>query len=83
MTQDSLSAKHQAVARRMAERGYRVIIGYGKGGFWVRNPDMTKPPFVDHNRSFIPFRKAKVLFLQDRHAGVKPAIPGNSFARQA
>jgi hypothetical protein len=82
MTHDSLSAEHHAVARRMAERGYRVIIGYGKGGFWVRNPDMTKPPFVDHN-SFISFRKAKVLFLPDRPAGVVPAIPANSSARQA
>jgi hypothetical protein len=82
MTRDSLSAEHQAVARCLWARGYRVIIGYGKGGFWVRNPDITKPPFVDHN-SFISSRKAKVLFLQDRPAGVVPAIPGNSFARQA
>jgi hypothetical protein len=65
MTPDILSAAHHAVARRMAERGYRVIIGYDKGGFWVRNPDMTKPPFADHN-SFISFRKAKVLFLPER-----------------
>lgn len=61
MTPDSLSADHHAVARRMAERGYRVIIGYGKGGFWVRNPDMTRPPFVDHN-GFLAFREARKLF---------------------
>jgi hypothetical protein len=61
MTRDTLSAEHHAVARRMAERGYRVIIGYGKGGFWVRNPDMTKPAFAGQN-SFISFRKAKELF---------------------
>ena len=61
MTPDSLSADHHAVARRMAERGYRVVIGYGKGGFWVRNPDMTKPAFVDHN-GFLPFREARKLF---------------------
>lgn len=67
MTQDRLSAVHHAVARRMAERGFRVIIGYGKGGFWVRNPDMTKPPFVDHN-SFISFRKAMVLFTPGKEA---------------
>jgi hypothetical protein len=65
MTRDSLSAEHHAVARRMAERGYRVIIGYGKGGFWVRNPDMTKPAFADAN-SFISFRKARMLFLPER-----------------
>jgi hypothetical protein len=61
MTDDRLSAEHHAVARRMAERGYRLIIGYGKGGFWVRNPDMTKPTFADGN-SFVSFHKASVLF---------------------
>ncbi len=65
MTHDRLSAEHHAIARRMAAGGYRVIIGYGKGGFWVRNPDMTKPAFADHN-SFISFAKAKVLFKTDR-----------------
>ena len=80
MTHDILSAEHHAIARRMAERGYRVIIGYGKGGFWVRNPDLTMPPFVDH-RSFISFRKAKVLFLPDRPAGIVPAISPPSSAR--
>ena len=65
MTPDTLSAEHHAVARCMEERGFRVIIGYNKGGFWVRNPDMTKPPFADHN-SFISFRKAKVLFPPER-----------------
>jgi len=82
MTRDTLSAEHQAVARRMTERGYRIVIGYGKGGFWVRNPDTTKPPFVDHN-SFISFRKAKMLFLPDRPVGIVPAIPANSSTRQA
>ena len=65
MTQDRLSAEHHAVARRMSDRGFRVIVGYGKGGFWVRNPDMTKPAFTDHN-SFISFRKAMMLFTNDR-----------------
>ncbi len=82
MTHDTLSAEHHAVARRMAERGFRVIVGYGKGGFWVRNPDMTKPAFADQN-SFISFRKAKMLFLPDRPAGVVTAIPANLSARQA
>ena len=65
MTQDRLSAEHHAIARRMAARGFRVIIGYTKGGFWVRNPDMTRPPFVNEH-SFISFRKAKVLFTPER-----------------
>jgi hypothetical protein len=65
LTQDRISAEHHAVARRIAECGYRVIIGYGKGGFWVRNPDLTKPFFADEN-SFISFRKAKMLFTPDR-----------------
>jgi len=62
MTRNTLSAEHHAIARCLSARGYRVVIGYGKGGFWVRNPDMTKPPFVDGN-SFIAFRAAKLLFL--------------------
>ena len=53
--------EHHVLARRLAERGFRVVIGYGKGGFWVRNPDTTKPSFTDGN-SFISFAKAKVLF---------------------
>jgi hypothetical protein len=65
MTHDSLSAEHHAIARRMTARGYRVIVGYGKGGFWVRNPDMTRPPFADEH-SFLSFRKAKMLFTNDR-----------------
>jgi hypothetical protein len=65
MTPDSISAEYHAVARRVAERGYRVIIGYGKGGFWVRNPDMTKPAFADEN-SFVSSRKAIVLFRPGR-----------------
>jgi hypothetical protein len=65
MPPDTLGAEHHAVARWMAGRGYCVIIGYAKGGFWVRNPDMTKPPFADHN-SFISFRKAIVLFPPER-----------------
>jgi hypothetical protein len=65
MTQDRLSAEYHAVARRIADRGYRIVIGYGKGGFWVRNPDMTKPPFADHN-SFVSFRRAKLLFMPGR-----------------
>ncbi len=65
MTQDRLSAEHHAVARHLAGRGYRVTIIYAKGGFRVRNPDMTKPPFVDHN-GFISFRKALVLFTNNR-----------------
>lgn len=65
MTRDRLGAEYHAIARRLAERGYRVIIGYGKGGFWVRNPDMTKPAFADHN-SFLSFRQAKLLFTEGR-----------------
>ena len=65
MTPDRISAEHHAIARRMIARGYRVIVGYGKGGFWVRNPDMTRPPFADEH-SFIAFRKAKVLFPSER-----------------
>ncbi len=61
MTHDTLNAEHHAVARRIAARGYQVIIGYGKGGFWVRNPDMTEPAFPDHN-SFISFARTKALF---------------------
>jgi hypothetical protein len=45
----------------MASLGYRVIAGVDKGGFWVRNPDMSKPPFVDEN-SFVPLRRARRLF---------------------
>jgi hypothetical protein len=62
MTHDTSSAESHTIARRMAEQGYRVVFGYGKGGYWVRNPDMTRPDFVDGN-SFIGFRKARVLFL--------------------
>ena len=65
MTHESLSPEDHAVARRMAERGLRVKIGYGQGGFWVRNPDMTRPAFADEN-SFVSFRKAKVLFTHER-----------------
>lgn len=65
MTPDHLSAEHHAVARRMAGRGYRVIVGYGKGGFWVRNPDMTRASFADHN-SFVSFQRAKALFPTER-----------------
>jgi hypothetical protein len=82
MTRDTLSAEHHAVARRLAERGFRIIIGYGKGGFWVRNPDMTKPPFVDHN-SFISCRKAKMLFLPDSPVSSVPAIRAVSSASEA
>ena len=60
---DARHPQRRAPRRRPPPRlGYRVIIGYGKGGFWVRNPDMTRPPFVDGN-SFIAFRKAKVRSL--------------------
>ena len=65
MTRDSQSAEYHTVALRRADRGFRVIIGYGKGGFWVRNPDMTKPACADEN-SFVSFRKAKVLFTDER-----------------
>jgi hypothetical protein len=61
MTRDSLGAEYHAVARRLADRGFRVKIGHGQRGFWVRNPDMTKPAFADHN-SFVSFRQAKRLF---------------------
>ena len=65
MTHETLSPEDHAVARRMAGCGLRVKIGYGQGGFWVRNPDMTKPAFADYN-SFISFRKAEVLFTSER-----------------
>ncbi len=65
MTRKHLSAEHHAIARRLAERGYRVIIGYGKGGLCVRKPDMTKLPFADGN-GFVSFRKAKMLFMPGR-----------------
>jgi hypothetical protein len=64
MTRDSLSAEDHAVARRLADRGFRVKIGYGQGGFWVRNPDMTRPAFAGED-SFVSFRKAKVLFTHE------------------
>jgi hypothetical protein len=67
MTHETLSAEHHAFARRIAERGYRVIIGYATGGFWVRNPDMTRTPFVD-DRSFISFRMANMLFTSSTGA---------------
>jgi hypothetical protein len=65
MTHDAINGEYHAIARRLAERGYRVILGYGKGGFWVRNPDMTRPAFADEN-SFVSFRQAKVLFTHER-----------------
>jgi hypothetical protein len=65
MTHDRISPEYHAVARPLAGRGFRVIIGYGKGGFWVRNPDMTRPAFADEN-SFVSFREAKVLFTNER-----------------
>jgi hypothetical protein len=55
-----LFLQYQAIAEALARRGYCVINGYGKGGFWVRNPDMARPFFVDKN-SFIGFAKAKRL----------------------
>jgi hypothetical protein len=60
MTHDRVSAEHHAIARALADRGFRVIIGYGKGGFWVRNADMSRPPFVDE-RSFVSFARARKL----------------------
>jgi hypothetical protein len=65
MTHNTLGAEYHAIARRLAERGYRVLIGYGKGGFWVRNPDLTRPPFAD-DRGFLSFRKAKMLFSEGK-----------------
>ena len=64
MTHESTTPQYLTVARRLCDRGYRVIIGSGKGGFWVRNSDMTIPSFADRN-SFVSFRKAKLLFLPD------------------
>jgi hypothetical protein len=59
--------EHHVLARLLADKGYRVILGRGKDGLWVRNPDMTRPPFTDAN-SFISFAKAKVLFItQERN----------------
>jgi hypothetical protein len=65
MTHDRIGPDHHAAARALAQRGYRVTIAYARGGFWVRNPDMTRPPFVDEH-SFISFKKAKLLFTTDR-----------------
>jgi hypothetical protein len=65
MKHDTISPEYQAIARRLAACGYRVIIGYGKGGFWVRNPDLTRPPFADEH-SFLSFARANVLFINDR-----------------
>jgi hypothetical protein len=59
MRQANTSSEHHVIAQRMARRGFRVFIG--SDGFWVRNPNMTKPSFTDAH-SFISFRKAKVLF---------------------
>jgi hypothetical protein len=61
MTPDRIDAEHHAVARRLAERGYRVTIAYARRGFVVRNPDLTRPPFTGEG-CFISFRKAKRLF---------------------
>jgi hypothetical protein len=53
--------RYRILARRIRAAGYLVIAGHGKGGFWVRNPDMTRPPFVDGN-SFIGYTRAEKLF---------------------
>jgi hypothetical protein len=37
------------------------MTGVDKGGFWVRNPHMTKPPFVDGS-GFISYTRAGHLF---------------------
>ena len=50
----------EELVRRLTAQGYRVIAGEAKGGLWVRNPDMTKPPFVDGN-SFVSFARARKL----------------------
>lgn len=50
----------EELVRRLSAQGYRVIAGEGKGGLWVRNRDMTKPPFVDDN-SFVSFAWARKL----------------------
>jgi hypothetical protein len=50
----------EELVRRLAGQGYRVIAGEAKGGLWVRNPDMSKPPFVDDN-SFVSFATARKL----------------------
>ncbi len=60
MKHGDIRARYHAIADRLSARGYRVIIGCAKGGFWVRNPDITKPPFVD-THSFVAFRKAKAM----------------------
>ena len=64
---DARPDQRRAPRRRPADGGcgYRVVIAYGREGFWVRNPDMTRPPFADHN-GFLSFRKAKVLFRDGR-----------------
>ena len=81
MTHDTISAEYHALARRMSGLGYRVIVGYGKGGFWVRNPDMTKPAFAD-DRGFISIARARMLFMPDRQAGIAPASTATPARRE-
>src|SRR4051812_41955459 len=63
MNHEDTRAHYHAIARRLSARGYRVINGCGERGFWVRNADLTKPPFVDA-RGFISYAKAKLLFQE-------------------
>lgn len=60
---EPLYLQYEAVCESLRAQGFHAINGHGKGGLWVRNPDMTKPPFVDEN-CFISFSKAKRLFGQ-------------------
>lgn len=61
---DKLILEYLTIAQTLTRCGYRVINGCGKGGFWVRNPDMTRPIFVDKN-SFIRFAEAKRLIAKE------------------
>ena len=61
MSTTDRKANYLAITKAIQAQGFQVIEGYGKGGFWVRNPDMSKPIFVNEN-SFLPYANAKKLF---------------------
>jgi hypothetical protein len=50
----------EELGRRLADQGYLVIVGWSNGCLWVRNADMTNPPFVD-DESFVSFARARKL----------------------
>ena len=58
MSEPDLTA--EGLARRLANQGYLVIVGWSIGCLWVRNADMTNPPFVDEE-GFVSFAHARKL----------------------